>query len=53
MKIKFKKEDLYRCFEFPVKYYLDETKSKSNRTTGQQRGLGSIINDFFWANFWK
>lgn len=47
MKIKFKKEDFYKCFEFPVKYYLDETKSKSNRTTGQQRGLGSIINDFF------
>lgn len=47
MKIKFKKEDFYRCFEFPVKYYLDDTKSKSNRTTGQQRGLGSIINDFF------
>ena len=47
MKIKFKKYDFYKCFEFPVKYYLDETKSKSNRTTGQQRGLGSIINDFF------
>lgn len=47
MKIKFKKEDFYKCFEFPVKYYLDETKSKSNRTTGQQRGLGSVINDFF------
>ena len=47
MKIKFQKKDFYKCFEFPVKYYLDETKSKSNRTTGQQRGLGSIINDFF------
>jgi hypothetical protein len=47
MKIKFQKTDFYKCFEFPVKYYLDETKSKSNRTTGQQRGLGSIINDFF------
>ncbi len=47
MKIKFKKADFCKCFEFPVKYYLDETKSKSNRTTGQQRGLGSIINDFF------
>ena len=47
MKIKFNKEDFYQCFEFPVKYYLDETKSKLNRTTGQQRGLGSIINDFF------
>lgn len=47
MKIKFKKEDFYKCFEFPVKYYLDDTKSKSNRTTGQQRGLGSVINDFF------
>ena len=47
MKVKFKKEDFYKCFEFPVRYYLDDTKSKSNRTTGQQRGLGSIINDFF------
>ena len=47
MKIKFKKEDFYKCFEFPVKYYLDDKKSKSNRTTGQQRGLGSVINDFF------
>ncbi len=47
MKIKFKKQDFYRCFEFPVRYYLDETRSKSNRTTGQQRGLGSVINDFF------
>ena len=47
MKIKFLKEDFYKCFEFPVKYYLDDKKSKSNRTTGQQRGLGSVINDFF------
>lgn len=47
MIIKFTKSDFHKCFEFAVKYYLDETKPKANRTTGQYRGLGSIINDFF------
>jgi hypothetical protein len=47
MIINFSKEDLKRCFEFAVKYHLDETKSNTNRTTGQYRGLGAIINDWF------
>ena len=46
MKIKFDKNDLYKCFEFAVKYHLDEAKSNVNRTTGQYRGLGAIVNDF-------
>jgi len=46
MKIYYTIDDLNTCIKFAVKYFLDETKIKSNRTTGQDRGLGAILNDF-------
>jgi len=46
VKIYFDISDIEKCVDFSVKYFLDESKAKSNRTTGQYRGLGSIINDF-------
>lgn len=49
MRITFDKSDLCKCFEFAVKYHLAEGKSNFNRTTGQYRGLGSIVNDFFYG----
>lgn len=51
MKIKLAKEDLFKCLEFSVKYHLDERKSNTNRTTGQDRGLGAVINDFILGKF--
>lgn len=42
-----KKEDLERCFKFALDYHLDSSKNSSNRTTGQYRGLGGIIDSFF------
>lgn len=46
MEYKIKQEDLERCFKFAVEYHLDETKLSTNRTTGQYRGLGGIIDSF-------
>jgi hypothetical protein len=40
-------DDLEKCFQFAVEYHLDDTKLASNRTTGQYRGLGGIIDSFF------
>lgn len=40
-------QDLEKCFKFAVEYHLDKTKLASNRTTGQYRGLGGIIDSFF------
>jgi hypothetical protein len=51
MKIKLDKEKLFECIKFAVDYYLDERKSNINRTTGQNRGLGSVINDFVLGKF--
>ncbi len=39
-------EDLDRCFKFALEYHLDKTKLVTNRTTGQYRGLGGIIDSF-------
>ncbi len=39
-------EDLDRCFKFALEYHLDKTKLVSNRTTGQYRGFGGIIDSF-------
>jgi len=47
MKYKVQPKDLERCFRFAVKYHLDESKNATNRTTGQYRGLGGIIDNFF------
>lgn len=49
LRVPFCEEDFFRCFEFAVKYHLASNKSNFNRTTGQYRGLGSIINDFFYG----
>lgn len=49
MKIRYSIEDLTECFNFSIRYHLAENKSNYNRTTGQNRGLGSIINDFFYG----
>ncbi len=46
MEYEIKKEDLEKCFKFAVEYHLDETKLVANRTTGQYRGLGGIIDSF-------
>ena len=42
-----KPKDLEKCFKFAVEYHLDERKGPSNRTTGQYRGLGGIVDNFF------
>ncbi len=42
-----KRKDLEKCFKFAVEYHLDERKDPSNRTTGQYRGLGGIVDNFF------
>lgn len=36
-----------KCFDFSNKIYLASGKSTTNRTTGQYRGLGGIIDSFF------
>jgi len=46
-KYEVREADLERCFAFSVEYHLDERKNASNRTTGQYRGLGGIIDSFF------
>lgn len=40
------KEDLEKSFKFAVNYHLDPKKTQSNRTTGQTRGLGGVIDSF-------
>lgn len=47
MEYQITKEDLEKCFNFALEYHLDEKKLASNRTTGQYRGLGGIIDSFF------
>jgi hypothetical protein len=47
MEYQVKHEDLERCFKFSVEYHLAEGKGSANRTTGQYRGLGGIIDSFF------
>ncbi|MFA5382378.1 MAG: hypothetical protein WC356_04370 [Candidatus Micrarchaeia archaeon] len=39
-------KDLERCFKFALEYHLDKTKLATNRTTGQYRGFGGIIDSF-------
>lgn len=46
MEYQIKAEDLERCFKFALEYHLDKTKLGANRTTGQYRGLGGIIDSF-------
>jgi len=47
MEYQVKQKDLEKCFKFAVEYHLDERKGQSNRTTGQYRGLGGIVDNFF------
>lgn len=46
MEYQIKQDDLEKCFKFAVEYHLDKTKLVTNRTTGQYRGLGGIIDSF-------
>lgn len=40
------KEALERSFKFAVDFHLDPKKGQSNRTTGQTRGLGGVMDSF-------
>jgi len=40
------KETLDKAFDFAIKYHLDPKKGRFNRTTGQTRGLGGVIDSF-------
>ena len=44
---KITEEDLDKCWEFSLKYYLDETKAVYNRRVGSARGVGGILDSFF------
>ena len=46
MEYQIKKEDLENCFKFAVEYFLASGKLTTNRTTGQYRGLGGIMDSF-------
>ena len=37
---------LEKSFNFAVQFHLDPKKGQSNRTTGQTRGLGGVIDSF-------
>lgn len=39
-------EEMLECWKFGLKYFLDPTKSIQNRTVGQNRGLGGILDSF-------
>jgi len=39
-------ESLEKSFEFALKFHLDPKKGQSNRTTGQTRGLGGVVDSF-------
>lgn len=47
MEYEVKAGDLEKCFEFSVGYYFGVSGGEYNRTTGQFRGLGGIIDSFF------
>ena len=40
------KSDVKKCWDFGLKYFLDESKSIQNRTVGQNRGVGGILDSF-------
>jgi len=39
-------KDFKRAFEFGVNYYVEPSKNTSGRTTGEPRGLGSVLDSF-------
>jgi len=39
-------EALEKSFDFALKFHLDPKKGQSNRTTGQTRGLGGVVDSF-------
>ena len=45
---KITEEDLDKCWEFSLKYFLDETKPVFNRRVGSARGVGGILDSFFF-----
>jgi hypothetical protein len=38
--------EVKQCWEFGLKYFLDNKKSIQNRTVGQNRGVGGILDSF-------
>lgn len=38
--------EVNQCWEFGLKYFLDNKKSTQNRTGGQNRGVGGILDSF-------
>lgn len=43
---RFTLNDFKKVFNFSIDYYLDPTKNTTGRTTGEPRGLGSILDSF-------
>jgi len=43
---KLKLKDFKRAIEFGVNFYIEPSKNTSGRTTGEPRGLGSILDSF-------
>lgn len=43
---KIKEDEVKQCWEFGLKYFLDNKKSIQNRTVGQNRGVGGILDSF-------
>jgi len=39
-------EDFKRVFEFATSFYIEPTKNTTGRTSGEPRGLGSILDSF-------
>lgn len=39
-------QSLEKSFNFALKFHLDPKKGQSNRTTGQTRGLGGVVDSF-------
>ncbi|MEX0862160.1 hypothetical protein [Nitrosopumilus sp.] len=39
-------DEVKQCWEFGLKYFLDDTKSTQNRTGGQNRGVGGVLDSF-------
>jgi len=39
-------KSLEKSFDFALKFHLDPKKGQSNRTTGQTRGLGGVVDSF-------
>lgn len=43
---KITKNELNRCWKFALKYFLDNKKDIANRTGGEKRGVGGVLDSF-------